>query len=120
MLERAVRRLGRALCGAGRAESFIGLDGHHWECHSLFMGDTSLLAVGPKGRVVIPVEIRRQLGLEEGSQLVAMVEGDGVLLLPRGAVKRRLRGMFAGVGASMADELIRDRRAAAAEESSEE
>jgi AbrB family looped-hinge helix DNA binding protein len=81
------------------------------------MSDTNLLSVGPKGRVVIPVEIRRQLGLAEGSQLVAVVEGDGVLLLPRAAIKKRLRGMFAGVGTSMAAELLRDRRAAAAEES---
>lgn len=81
------------------------------------MSDTNVLSVGPKGRVVIPVEIRRRLGLEEGSQLVALLEGDGVLLLPRAAVKQRLRGMFAGVGTSMADELVRDRRAAAAEES---
>jgi AbrB family looped-hinge helix DNA binding protein len=81
------------------------------------MSDTNVLSVGPKGRVVIPVEIRRQLGLEEGSQLVALVEGEGVLLLPRDAVKQRLRGMFAGVRTSMADELIRDRRAAAAKDS---
>ncbi|HEY4768221.1 MAG TPA: AbrB/MazE/SpoVT family DNA-binding domain-containing protein [Candidatus Limnocylindria bacterium] len=81
------------------------------------MSDTNAISVGPKGRVVIPVEIRRRLGLEEGSQLVALVEGDGVLLLPRAAVKQRLRGMFAGAGTSMADELVRDRRGAAAEES---
>ncbi|MEX0629451.1 MAG: AbrB/MazE/SpoVT family DNA-binding domain-containing protein [Chloroflexota bacterium] len=81
------------------------------------MSDTNVLSVGPKGRVVIPVEIRRQLGLEEGSQLVALVEGEGVLLLPRDAVKERLRGMFAGVRTSMAEELIRDRRAAAAKDS---
>lgn len=62
------------------------------------------------------MEIRRRLGLEEGSQLVALVEGDGVLLLPRAAVKQRLRGMFSNVGTSMAEELVRDRRAAAAEE----
>lgn len=83
------------------------------------MSDTNVLSVGPKGRVVIPVEIRRRLGLEEGSQLVALVEGDGVLLLPRAAVKQRLRGMFAGIKPSLADELIHDRRAAAAEESTE-
>jgi bifunctional DNA-binding transcriptional regulator/antitoxin component of YhaV-PrlF toxin-antitoxin module len=63
------------------------------------------------------VEIRRRLGLEEGSQLVALLEGDGVLLLPRVAVKQRLRGMFAHVGTSMAQELVRDRRTAAARES---
>jgi AbrB family looped-hinge helix DNA binding protein len=81
------------------------------------MSDTNVLLVGPKGRVVIPVEIRRRLGLEEGSQLVALVEGDGVLLLPRAAIKQRLRGMFADLETSMAEELVRDRRAAAAEES---
>lgn len=83
------------------------------------MSDTSMLSVGPKGRIVIPVEIRRRLGLEEGSQLVALVEGEGVLLLPREAVKARLRGIFADVPTSMADELVQDRRAAAAEESRE-
>ena len=81
------------------------------------MSDTGILLVGPKGRVVIPVEIRRRLGLAEGSQLIAVVEGDGVLLLPRAAVKKRLRGMFADDRTSMAGELLRDRRAAAAEES---
>ena len=81
------------------------------------MSGTNLLSVGPKGRVVIPVDIRRRLGIEEGSQLVALVEGDGVLLLPRQAIKERLRGLFAGVTASMAEELVSDRRAAAAMES---
>jgi AbrB family looped-hinge helix DNA binding protein len=83
------------------------------------MGDTNVLSVGPKGRVVIPVDIRRRLGIEEGSELVALLDQDGVLLLPREAVKRRLRSMLAGVNVSMADELIRDRRAAAAEESTD-
>jgi hypothetical protein len=40
-----------------------------------------------------------------------------VLLLPRAAIKQRLRGMFADLETSMAEELVRDRRAAAAEES---
>jgi len=81
------------------------------------MSDTNVVSVGPKGRVVIPVEIRRRLGLDEGSQLVALVEGEGVLLLPRVAVRQRLRSMFADLETSMAEELVRDRRAAAAEES---
>jgi len=81
------------------------------------MSDTQAVVVGPKGRVVIPVDIRRALGLEEGSELVAMVEGDAVVLLPRSAVKARLRAMFADVGSSMREELIAERRATAAEES---
>ncbi len=84
------------------------------------VSDTPIVSIGPKGRVVIPVEMRRRLGLEEGSQLVAVLEGDGLLLLPRHAVKRRLRGLFAGASTSLADELIAERRAAAAEESTEE
>jgi AbrB family looped-hinge helix DNA binding protein len=81
------------------------------------MSDTPVVSVGPKGRVVIPADIRRRLRLEEGSQLVALLEGDGVLLLPRDAVKRRLRRMFSGIETSLAEELIQDRRAAAAKES---
>ena len=75
--------------------------------------------MGPRGRVVIPVEVRRRLGLTEGSKLVALVDGDGVLLLPRDAVKGRLRALFAKVDVSLASELIADRRAAALEEASD-
>ena len=80
------------------------------------MSDTSVVSVGPKGRVVIPVEIRRQLGIGEGSELVAMVEGPAIVLLPRSAVKARLRSMFASVTTSLRDELMAERRAAAAQE----
>ena len=83
------------------------------------MSDTFSLSVGPKGRIVIPVEFRRQLGLAEGSELVALIEGDGVLLLPREAVKKRLRDLFAGVDESLSGELMADRRAAAAAEAAE-
>lgn len=83
------------------------------------MSDTSLVSVGPKGRIVIPVEVRRRLNLSEGSELVAMVEGDGVLLLPRDAVKARLRALFSGVETSLSEELLAERRAAAAAEAEE-
>ena len=85
-------------------------------CHHPAMSDTSILFIGPKGRIVIPVELRRQLGLAEGSELVALIEGDGVLLLPRQAVKKRLRHLFEGAEGSLSAELIADRRAAAAAE----
>jgi AbrB family looped-hinge helix DNA binding protein len=80
------------------------------------MSDTNIVGVGPKGRVVIPAEIRRELGIHEGSELVALVQDGGVLLLPRTEVKARLRGMFAGIKASLADELLADRRRDAAAE----
>jgi AbrB family looped-hinge helix DNA binding protein len=74
------------------------------------MSDTTSVQVGPKGRVVIPVAIRRQLGIDDGSELVALVADGGVLLLPRGEVKRRLRGLFSDVGTSLSAELLADRR----------
>jgi AbrB family looped-hinge helix DNA binding protein len=80
------------------------------------MSDTSVVEVGPKGRVVIPAAIRRELGIGEGSPLVALVEDGGVMLLPRAEVKRRLRRMFGGVGTSLSAELLRDRRREAARE----
>jgi AbrB family looped-hinge helix DNA binding protein len=80
------------------------------------MSDTTVVSVGPKGRVVIPVEIRRELGINEGSELVAMVEGAAVVLVPRSAVKARLRSIFADVTVSLRDELAADRRAAAVRE----
>ena len=67
--------------------------------------------MGPKGRVVIPAEIRRELDIREGSELVALVEGEAVVLVPRSAIKSRLRSIFAGVEASMREELIGERRA---------
>lgn len=83
------------------------------------MSDTLVVSVGPKGRVVIPAEIRRELGIGEGSQLVAMIEGQAVVLVPRAAVKIRLRSMFADVGTSLAGELLADRQRAATSESAE-
>jgi AbrB family looped-hinge helix DNA binding protein len=78
-----------------------------------------LLKVGPKGRVVIPAPIRRQLGLHEGRELIAVLEDDGVLLLPRAAIRKQLRSLFRDMPSSLADELIAERRAAALEESRE-
>ncbi len=84
------------------------------------MRDTTVVSVGPKGRVVIPAGIRRRLRIDEGSELVALVEGEAVVLVPRSAIKSRLRSMFADVPVSMADELIAERRAEARRESRRE
>jgi hypothetical protein len=57
--------------------------------------------------------LRRAVGVAAGDEIVALAADDGILLLPRIAVKARLRRMFANVGGSMADELLRERRAEA-------
>lgn len=109
----AARRLGPTTEGSIGPLSCVGA-----VCHHEGMSDTSFVSVGPKGRVVIPVAIRRALDLREGSELVATVDDGAVVLVPRSAVKARLRSLFAEVPTSMRDELLVDRRAAAAGESS--
>jgi AbrB family looped-hinge helix DNA binding protein len=77
--------------------------------------------VGPKGRVVVPAPIRRQLGIEEGTELMARVEGDGVVLEPPSAAIRRLQELFAHIppDVSLVDELIAERREEARREALE-
>src|SRR5687768_18510247 len=82
--------------------------------HTQQVSDTNTIEVGPKGRVVIPAAIRRQLGLETGSRLTVLVDGDALVLVPRGAIEHRLHSIFSSVRRSMADELIEERRAEAA------
>ncbi len=68
--------------------------------------------VGPQGRLVIPSEIRRQLGIAPGDVLIAVVEDERLVLEKREAVLQRLRRRFAHIpaGCSLADELISERR----------
>lgn len=73
--------------------------------------------MGPEGRVLIPAEIRRAVGLEPGERIVVRVEGDRIVLLPREAIKRQLQDPFKDVDGSMSEELIAERRKEAARES---
>jgi bifunctional DNA-binding transcriptional regulator/antitoxin component of YhaV-PrlF toxin-antitoxin module len=68
--------------------------------------------IGPQGRLVVPVELRRELGFTPGETLVARIE-EGRLVLEKPAnVLRRLRSRFAKVpaGVDLAGELIAERR----------
>lgn len=42
---------------------------------------STVFLLGPKGRVVIPVAVRRAAGLEEGAQVVAHAEGTGRIVV---------------------------------------
>jgi AbrB family looped-hinge helix DNA binding protein len=69
--------------------------------------------VGPKGRVVVPAPIRRELGIEEGTELMARVEGDAIVLTLRSAALRRLQSLITSVvprDVSLVDGLIAERR----------
>ncbi len=48
--------------------------------------------VSSKGQVVIPSDVRRKLGLTQGSVLRFVVDGDSVRLLAAGGDIRKLKG----------------------------
>ena len=78
------------------------------------MDVTSVVKVGPKGRVVIPGAVREQLDISEGDELVVVVDHDTVRLLPRANVVASLRGALADAEVDVVAELLAERRAAAA------
>lgn len=72
----------------------------------------STVTVGPQGRLVIPSDIRREMGIGPGDVLLAIVEGERLVFEKREAVLKRLLQRFERVPAevSLADELIAERR----------
>ncbi len=69
--------------------------------------------------MVIPAELRKALCLKPGDTLVAWVEGDQLVLRTRRAVEEELWALFERVEGSLADDLIRERRAEAQREASD-
>lgn len=85
---------------------------------------TAYTTVSSKGQMVIPAEIRAQLGIEPGTRVAVHVEGSRVILEPATrAVKlqliEQLRGCTAG-GPSGSDLLIEERRRERARELAED
>lgn len=60
---------------------------------------------------MVPVELRRELGLEEGTEMAIRSDGRRLILEPRDEVLRRLRRRFADApeDISLADELVAER-----------
>jgi AbrB family looped-hinge helix DNA binding protein len=81
------------------------------------------IVVGDRGRVVLPADIRAELGLEAGSRMLLSKDDDGSLRLrPYRAVAAQTLGMLADLAPadeSMVDELIAERREEAAREDAE-
>ncbi len=72
-----------------------------------------------EGRVLIPVEVRTALGLAAGTSLSLAVEDGEIRLFDRARALRRARDIVQKVkqpGESVADELLRERRAEATRE----
>ena len=75
--------------------------------------------VGPGGRIVIPAPMRRELGIEPGDSVTLKMEDGDLRIVSRQAALRRIRERLRKKvphGVSLADELIKDRRAEAARE----
>jgi len=72
------------------------------------------VVLGDRGRIVLPADLRSELGLEQGSRLILRHEVDGSLSLrPFRAVADAGRGMLSDLapeGNSMVDELLVERR----------
>ena len=71
------------------------------------------------GRIVIPAEFRRALGLDVGDEVILdLGEGQLTVLTPRQAVKhaQELVRRYVPEGHQLVDELIAERRAEAAHE----
>lgn len=79
--------------------------------------------VGEGGRVVLPASYRKAMGLCVGDDILLEREGDEVRLRSRdGAIRevQRITRQYVPEGVSLVDELIAERRAEAARESTEE
>ena len=69
------------------------------------------------GRLQLPADVRRELGLADGDQVVMQVVDGELHVRPRRDVLKRIQTMlrpYAPESGSVADELIADRRAEAA------
>jgi AbrB family looped-hinge helix DNA binding protein len=70
------------------------------------------VSLGRQGRLVIPAQLRRSLGLEEGDRLVARQEANRLVLEKPEQIKKRLKERFSQVPAERrpVHELIAERR----------
>lgn len=84
-------------------------------CHTAHMRATVVLGV--QGRLVVPAEARRELGLSAEDEPVLHTEDGRLVLERREDAARHLRGRFASSATRGAlDELLTERRQAAASE----
>ena len=84
-------------------------------CHADAMRATVVLGV--QGRLVVPAEARRELGLAAGDELILHTEDGRLVLERREDAGRRLRGLYASSATrGSVQELLAERRQAAASE----
>lgn len=75
--------------------------------------------IGKGGRLVIPAEVRQQLHLDEGAEVVMEVSADGLRLAGIDQTVKEIQAycrQFVPEGESVVDELLRERKDEAARE----
>ena len=79
--------------------------------------NATVVVMGGQGRLVVPVEVRREMGLQAGDELVLHTEGGRIVLERRRDAASRLLGLYASPAtAGAVEELLAQRRSAAASE----
>lgn len=81
------------------------------------MSGTYRLVMGDRGRLVIPVEVRQRLGLDEGTPLTLLETPDGLVLMTREQLLAKVREDLKDL--DLVEELLNERRAEAAREEGE-
>jgi AbrB family looped-hinge helix DNA binding protein len=79
--------------------------------------DPHRVRLGTKGRLALPVDVRRALGVQDGDRLVLrLVDGEVRTWSPMRAVRVAQSAVrpYLSTGRSMVDELVAERRAEAA------
>ncbi len=74
---------------------------------------TYSVRVGPKGRIVVPAPIRRELGFEEGAEVVVRADHGRLVVESRADALQRLRAVVREAvppSLSLVDELLAARR----------
>jgi AbrB family looped-hinge helix DNA binding protein len=72
-----------------------------------------MMTVGPKGQIVIPAELRKELGIMPGDRLLLDLEDNTLKITSRKSVIAKLQGKYADLGVSLSEELMAERRAEA-------
>ncbi|CAB4914414.1 unannotated protein [freshwater metagenome] len=76
------------------------------------------LVLGQQGRLVIPADVRAELGLAAGDRLHLQLSGRRLVIESQKDAASELRGLASGIAKSrsLVDELLAERRQAAAAE----
>jgi AbrB family looped-hinge helix DNA binding protein len=80
---------------------------------------TKLAKLGKSGRIVIPVELRRGLGVEAGDDLILRLDEEGLHLSTPAQALARAQAFVKGLGVEgrdLAEELVAERRRETVEE----